>query len=216
MRKCMTRRLLSQWARFWYRGTPNHPLQQTAGAGRLFVTDSSLEPPRLLSGVVRPLRASGDQVCLWGGYPDGPDSDVPHGRSAPGSRGRGATADDKKPAEFITKAGTDKLYDGKLAVTVTAGATGTAYTFTQPPRDGKSVDHRSGKDAIKKGAAWFIYPESADKVWVYTETDLAQWEITDEKSTVKEASAAPEIVKATPEAVRKRLPDEFRKKFPDK
>jgi len=66
MPKCMTRRLLSQrasagtkpgssgarepaaakksWWWFWYRGTPNHPLQQTAGAGRLFMTDSALVP----------------------------------------------------------------------------------------------------------------------------------------------------------------------------
>jgi len=25
------------WRRFWYRGTPNHPLQQTGPAERLFV-----------------------------------------------------------------------------------------------------------------------------------------------------------------------------------
>jgi hypothetical protein len=83
MPKCITRRLLSQrasagskpgssgarepaaakksWWRFWYRGTPNHPLQQTAGAGRLFVTDSSLVPPRLLSGVVRRKESSYDR-----------------------------------------------------------------------------------------------------------------------------------------------------------
>jgi hypothetical protein len=127
-----------------------------------------------------------------------------------------ATADDKKPAEFITKAGAYKLYDGKLVVTVTAGATGTVYEFTRPLGDGQSVSHGSGKDGIKKGANWFIFPESAGRVWVFTGAELVRWEIVGGDAEVKEASAAPEIVKAAPELVRKRLPDEFKKKYPDK
>src|SRR5687767_11697180 len=81
--------------------------------------------------------------------------------------GMSSIADDKKPAEFITKAGKYKLFDGKLEVAVTERAAGTQYMFTRPVKDG-SVGHGSDKDAIKKGASWFIYPESANKVWVYT------------------------------------------------
>lgn len=130
--------------------------------------------------------------------------------------GPGATADDKKPAEFITKAGTYKLFDGKLEVAVTAGAAGTSYSFTIPLGGGKSIKHASAKDEIKKGAEWFIYPESADRVWVFNGADLLRMEFMEGNAVVKGSSAVPGLVKAAPEAVRKRLPDEFKKKHPDK
>ena len=131
--------------------------------------------------------------------------------------GSAATADGKKPAELITKAGTHKLYDGKLVVTVTEGVTGTQYKFTRPFGDGRLIGYGSAKkDAIKKGTDWFIYPASAEKVWVFTGTELLQVAISYEGTVVKGASVVPAIVKAAPELVRKRLPDEFKKKYPDK
>jgi hypothetical protein len=133
------------------------------------------------------------------------------GVAGDGAAGR---ADEKKEPEFITKAGTYKLHSGKLVVTVTAGNTGSGFKFNQPREKG-STEYGSGDDAIKKGADWFIYPESPDRVWVFTGTDFELWEMTDEGVAVKDA-AAPKIVKAVPEVVRKRLPAEFRKKLPQK
>jgi hypothetical protein len=127
-----------------------------------------------------------------------------------------ARAEDKNSDDFITKPGTYKLYGGKLVVTVTKRETGTGYMLGRPTDKGSFVEQGSTKDAIKNGADWFIYTESADRVWVFTGTELDLWELGDGRSKATSASVVPKIVRAAPEPVRDRLPEVFRKKYADK
>jgi hypothetical protein len=63
---------------------------------------------------------------------------------------------------------------------------------------------------LHKGQPWLIYPESADRVWLFNGKDeLLLHEATDTKSKTSSAAADPSIVKTAPEAVRSRLPKAF-------
>jgi hypothetical protein len=129
-------------------------------------------------------------------------------------------AGNEKPVEFITQAGTYKLFAGKVEVAVTPDDAGTGYTLKLSWRDFSAT----GQDHIKKGTAWFIYPESTSNLWVFTGTDLVLWEFKDKETdkkishhaTASSMITSPDIAKRVPDAVKERLPKEIKEKYLDK
>ena len=73
--------------------------------------------------------------------------------------------------EPITKPGEATMFDGKLKVQVKDDGTTTQFDVVYTGTDGGS--HGIGKKGESaKAAGWFIFPESATRVWLYQGGDL--------------------------------------------
>ena len=134
---------------------------------------------------------------------------------AAGWHAAGVRAADPKPIEPVTKVGEYKFHDGHLTVAVSedkaAGGLQLRVTRTNTPKPGESYrDELQLPKWLQKGQPWLIYPESADRVWLFNgKDDLLLHEMTDTTSKTSSSGADPSIVKAAPEAVRSRLPKGF-------
>lgn len=101
------------------------------------------------------------------------------------------------------------LFDGALKVLVTVEAEGVNYRLKTPLPNGGSRTVGPTYPVIKKGTPWFIYPESEVKVWIFNGADKLWRVLFTEEAT--DIANSPEVVKAAPEAVWKRLPEDFKK-----
>jgi hypothetical protein len=123
-------------------------------------------------------------------------------------------AAEPKPIEPVTSVGEYKFYEGHLTVAVSEDKAGVLQlcvtrTSTRPGKPAES--YRSEVQMpkwLQKREPWFIYPESADRVWLFNgKDDLLLHETTD--TTSKTIEAGPSIVKTAPQTVRSRLPKGF-------
>lgn len=139
--------------------------------------------------------------------------------------GIGAPAADKDAPEFITKPGEYKLYDGKVVIRVKAEDKVLRFGITYASPNG-SLEVSSMR-ATDKAGGWFIFPASANEVWLYQGGELLQLDEfkaakgpggSDQHSTttVDAAATAADLLKRAPKAVVDRLPASFKQKPRDK
>ncbi len=125
-------------------------------------------------------------------------------------------------AEPITKPGDATLFDGKLKVQVKDDGKTTWFNAAYTGSDG-GPHGVSKKAESAKAASWFIFPESANRVWLYQGGDLLTLiEFTDNPvvgvpgTKASTTSLAPGQDKTTaaltnaPKAVLERLPPSFK------
>jgi hypothetical protein len=68
---------------------------------------------------------------------------------------------------FITRPGEYKLYDGKLVVKVWEEKGRIHWSAIFPAGTGTDKTTLGSGDHIRKGSPWFLYPVSAEVIWVY-------------------------------------------------
>ena len=118
---------------------------------------------------------------------------------------------DASSPSFITSTGTFKLFNKKMTVDVVENLDipegRISYTVTR----GGATAELTWKDApIQRGSPWFIYPASADSVWVYhgDVKNVLLFEYSEQDNTFKFTSnqVVADLVRKAPPAFLDRLP----------
>jgi hypothetical protein len=117
-----------------------------------------------------------------------------------------APAADEKKSAPITKFGEYSLFDGKLGLKVSEndGKLTLALKPTSKPKEEYSASLNR-----EKGTFWLVYPESAKKVWLFQNTTLVEYELTENGSNLV-VTAGPDALKKAPKVLLDALPKEVR------
>lgn len=114
---------------------------------------------------------------------------------------------DGAPPPPITSAGTHECFNGRVVVTVTEATNG-AVNFRIKAGESTIGPSRS---TIRKGQPWFIYVSSSTNAWVFDgRKELSLYELRPTGSRMTSSQRVPDLIRAAPEAVRERLPQELK------
>jgi hypothetical protein len=121
-----------------------------------------------------------------------------------------SVANEPGPDRFITSLGVYSLYDGKLTIKVYKKA-GKINTRMIREND----DREPSEPPIEDGKSWFVYPSSADQVWIFDGRNALFVYEPDEAPgnyVFIKADATHKILKRAPKEVLDRLPMSFKDK----
>jgi hypothetical protein len=137
--------------------------------------------------------------------------------------------DEPLPPPFITALGSHRLFDGKLTLHMIEEGDFVIYKFEESPRIINNSDVKGTrqltssptKPSIKKGAKWFVFPISADEVWIYEGGDKITLYTTVDPESKKHhqngfyitSDGNPDIMKQAPKEFLTRLPKSMKEKF---
>jgi predicted methyltransferase len=127
-----------------------------------------------------------------------------------------AAEPDKK--EVITSVGKQSVSNGKLMISVAEEKGDLVFQLVRAVSGGKATEILNPK-LKAKGAVWAVYPENADRVWVFYADSLYRWEF-EENPTGHRSSGkvftGDEAIKNAPEKLLKALPGEHVQKLKGK
>ena len=127
--------------------------------------------------------------------------------NAPGNQ---AWADDPEAANVLNKVGERRYYHGVLVLKVYEDRGKLTYRVTRVHGSGAGSAGPSVA-AIEPDSGWFLFPESANKVWIFDGDDALMLDEFDGlgKTTYSCSKGNPGLVNKAPNVVRERLPKSF-------
>lgn len=107
----------------------------------------------------------------------------------------------KAAAGFVSEPGRHVFFDGKVVVEVESRNEFIHYMISNERKAGAGCK----EDRVLSSSHWFIYPESASKIWIYEGGgNLKLMEFRDASIKVSDTRAVPALMDSAPKSVREK------------